>query len=38
MYLINNWDESGKVTPITHKCDRTDIGKPMTETHLHEFT
>jgi len=37
MYLINNWDESGKVTPITHKYDQADIGKPMTEAHLHEF-
>ena len=37
IYLINNWDESGKVTPITHKCDKADIGKSMTEAHLHEF-
>ncbi len=37
MYLINNWDESGNVNPITHKCDKADIGKPMTGAHLHEF-
>ncbi len=37
MHLINNWDESGKVTPITHKCNDADIGKTMTEEHLHEF-
>ena len=37
MYLINNRDNNGKVTPITHKCDDADIGKPMTEAHLHEF-
>ncbi len=37
MHLINNWDESGKVTPINHKCNDADIGKTMTEEHLHEF-
>ena len=37
MYLINNWDENGITIPITHKCDEADIGKPMTEAHLHEF-
>ena len=37
MYLINNWDKNGNTIPITHKCDEADIGKPMTEAHLHEF-
>ena len=37
MYIINKHDLAGKVTPITHKYDKADIGKPMTEAHFHEF-